>query len=184
MNYRIWKDMKITNIGRPNKESSIRIFLKIQTDVQGELRIPQCWFKKMSHLPLTSPILRITRPHIVHVWMRGGGDLGLFSQGPTSAPANKFYVRRKQLLGHSGQVPSNVKPAVDTLAPKEGLKSNSSDITTGQLGSHSLETQYALVKQMGLTHEDDSSRVRQMMLDMDNRDNKVAAEMGINLNSS
>jgi len=87
-------------------------------------------------------------------------------------------------LGHSGQVPSNVKPAVDTLAPKEGLKSNSSDITTGQLGSHSLETQYALVKQMGLTHEDDSSRVRQMMLDMDNRDNKVAAEMGINLNSS
>ena len=87
-------------------------------------------------------------------------------------------------MGHSGQAPSNVKPAVDILAPKEGSNSNSLDITTGQLGSHSLETQYALVKQMGLTHEDDSFRVRQMMLDMDNRDNKAAAEMGIKLNSS
>jgi len=34
---------------------------------------------------------------------------------------------------------------------------------------------------MGLTHEEDSLKVRQMMLDMEDRDNKAAAEMGIKL---
>ena len=107
--------------------------------------------------------------------------MGLRPQGPISAPTTRYYVRRKELLGHRGQALSNEEPAVDLLAPKEVPNRKPQDNNPGQPSPHTLENQYALVKQMGLTHEEDSLNVRQMMLDMEDRDNKAAAEMGIKL---
>lgn len=42
-----------------------------------------------------------------------------------------------------------------------------------------LEKQCALVRELGLTYGEDVSKVKELMIDMDIRDNKVAAEMGI-----
>ena len=39
--------------------------------------------------------------------------------------------------------------------------------------------QCALVRELGLTYGEDVSKVKELMIDMDIRDNKVAAEMGI-----
>jgi len=47
------------------------------------------------------------------------------------------------------------------------------------LQGDSIEKQCDLVKEMGLTYGEDSKKVKELMLDMDNRDNMEAAEMGI-----
>ena len=112
--------------------------------------------------------------------------MGPRPKGPTPTPATRYYVRRKELVGHRGQALSHEESAVDLLtspklAPEVVPNSKSQDNSLGQLSSHTLENQYALVKQMGLTHGEDSLQVRRMMLDMENRDNKMATEMGIKL---
>lgn len=42
-----------------------------------------------------------------------------------------------------------------------------------------LERQCALVKVLGLNHGDDDMKLKESMLEMDIRDNKMAAKMGI-----
>ena len=44
-----------------------------------------------------------------------------------------------------------------------------------------IDKQCALLKEMGLTHGEDIQQVMGMMLDMEKRDNNVAAEKGINI---
>ena len=43
-----------------------------------------------------------------------------------------------------------------------------------------IEKQCALVREMGLSFGRDDKDIKEIMLDMDNRDNMVAAEMEIN----
>ena len=109
-----------------------------------------------------------------------GGNMGPRPKGPTPAPATRYYVRRKELLGYRGQALSHVESDVDLLTspnlpPEVVTNSKSQDNNLGQISSHTLENQYALVKQMGLTHGEDSLQVRRMMFDMENRDTKKAA---------
>ena len=47
--------------------------------------------------------------------------------------------------------------------------------TNGEL----LERQCKLVKELGLNYGDDDMKLNESMLDMDNRDNRMAAKMGI-----
>lgn len=56
-----------------------------------------------------------------------------------------------------------------------GLKTDCMSTCLGE----DLEKQCALVRELGLTYGEDVSKVKELMIDMDIRDNKVAAEMGI-----
>jgi len=99
------------------------------------------------------------------------GDLGQRINGPTHS-ATKVYVRRKEVMESSGKAQHLKGPAVD-------LNSVSKTDLLSSLQGDPIEKQCALVKEMGLTYGEDSKKVKGLMLDMDNRDNKVAAEMGI-----
>jgi len=62
------------------------------------------------------------------------------------------------------------------------LNSNHQDNNIGQVNNNKhaiLEKQCALVKDMGLTHGEDTQKVKGMMIEMEKRDNNVAVEMGI-----
>ena len=133
-----------------------------------------------------------------------GGDLGLRPHGPIPAVATKFYVRRKEALEIRGEAQINMEPAVDPLSAskmvsryKGDLRGTSTtkasqhepnskyqDNSLGQVNHDILEKQCALVKEMGLTHGEDSQKTQGMMLDMEKRDNKVAAEMGFKYHQS
>jgi len=74
-----------------------------------------------------------------------------------------------------------------TEATEHDPNSNHQDNSLGQVNKYNhniLEKQYALVKDMGLTHGEDSQKVKGMMLDMEKRDNNVAAEMGFKYHQS
>lgn len=123
-------------------------------------------------------------------------DVGLRPLGPNPDVATRYYVRRKERVGYTGQAQTNLKPDVDPLThPKvtpfykgnlnnghttkaSNLVQNSNyqDNNLGQPNSHTLEKQCALAKEMSLTHGED---IQRMMLDMEKRDSKVAAELGI-----
>ena len=116
--------------------------------------------------------------------------MGLRPHGPIPAVATKFYVRRKEALEIRGEAQINMEPAVDPLsasttkASQHEPNSKYQDNSLGQVNHDILEKQCALVKEMGLTHGEDSQKTQGMMLDMEKRDNKVAAEMGIKYHQS
>ena len=97
--------------------------------------------------------------------------LGAKVMGPSES-VTKVYVRRKEVLASRGQTQYPKSPTVNS---DTGLKPDciSSDL------EEEVERQYALVKDLGLTHGGAASKVQQFMKDMDTRDNKMAVEMGI-----
>ena len=99
------------------------------------------------------------------------GVLGPKILGPSES-VTKVYVRRKEVLASRGQTQY---PKIPTVKSDTGLKPDciSSDL------EEEVERQYALVKDLGLTHGGDASKVQQFMKDMDTRDNNMAVEMGI-----
>ena len=99
------------------------------------------------------------------------GVLGPKILGPHES-VTKVYVRRKEVLASRGKAQYPKSPTVNS---DTGLKS---DCTSSGLAEE-VERQYALVKDLGLTHGGDASKVQELMKDMDTRDNKMAAEMGI-----
>ena len=99
------------------------------------------------------------------------GVLGPRILGPEES-VTKVYVRRKEVLASRGKAQYPKSPTVNS---DTGLKS---DCTSSGLAEE-VERQYALVKDLGLTHGGDASKVQELMKDMDTRDNKMAVEMGI-----
>ena len=91
--------------------------------------------------------------------------------GPSES-VTKVYVRRKLVLPSRGQAQYPKSPTVNSVT---GLQS----VCIPSDQEEELERQYALVKDLGLTHGGDASKVQQFMKDMDTRDNKMAVEMGI-----
>ena len=131
------------------------------------------------------------------------GDLGQRIHGPTPS-ATKVYVRRKDVMESSGKAQIHKELAVDpnSASKTELLSTHKGDLMgisinevtdhdpnskhqdnlLGQVDKYkhdTIENQCALVKDMGLTHGEDTQKVKGMMLEMEKRDNKVAAEMGI-----
>ena len=128
------------------------------------------------------------------------GDMGLRPPGPIPGSAEtKFYVRRKMLKRHREQAQINQDLSVEPLTPptmaplNKGtlktahittashleLNSTKQDNCFGQPNPNILERQCASEEEMGLTHGEDSMKLREMMSDMEKRDTKLAVEMGI-----
>ena len=86
--------------------------------------------------------------------------------------ATKVYVRKKVVLPSKSKECSLQGAEADT-----GPVTNIDNMVTtnGEL----LERQCKLVKELGLNYGDDDMKLNESMLDMDNRDNRMAAKMGI-----
>ena len=116
----------------------------------------------------------------------------------------KFYVRRKEPTGFSGEAQSNLEFAMDpstqpyevrkTACKRDPRGTSTSDVTDhdpnsnhqdnslGPANNHKqaiLVKHFALVKDMGLTYGEETQKVKDMMLEMEQRDNSVAVERGI-----
>lgn len=97
------------------------------------------------------------------------GVLGPRILGPTES-VTKVYVRRKEVLASRGKALC-FNPVVN---PIPALLTDSTSTSYGAL----MDRQFDLVKELGLTHGEDDSKIKELMRDMDTNDNKVAAEMG------
>ena len=98
-------------------------------------------------------------------------DLGPKVMGPSKS-VTKVYVRRKLVLASRGQAQYHKSP---TMNPATGLQPD--DIPSDP--EDEVEKQLALLKDLGVTHGSDVSKVQQFMEDMDTRVNTKAVEMGI-----
>lgn len=87
------------------------------------------------------------------------GETGQKQKGPIKS-ATKVYVRRKEVPLSHGKA--------------HYLKTDRMPSTQGD----NIEQQCALVRDLGLSFEGDEIQFKELMLDMENRDNMVAAEMG------
>ena len=97
------------------------------------------------------------------------GALGPRILGPTES-VTKVYVRRKEVLASRGKA-FCFNPVVN---PIPALLTDSTSTSYGAI----MERQFDLVKELGLTHGEDDSKIKELMRDMDTNDNKVAVEMG------
>ena len=99
------------------------------------------------------------------------GEMGQKLKGPIKS-ATKVYVRRKEVLLSNGKaqylqgpsVESDPVPKTDCMPTIQGDK---------------IEKKCALVREMGLSFGGDDMKIKEIMLDMDKRDNMVTTEMGI-----
>jgi len=98
-------------------------------------------------------------------------DLGPKVMGPSES-VTKVYVRRKVMMASRGQAQFQKSP---TMNPATSLQPD--DIPSDP--EEEVEKQLALLKDLGVTHGSDVSKVQQLLEDMDNRVNTKAAEMGI-----
>ena len=81
-------------------------------------------------------------------------------------------MRIKEVLRSNGKAQQFKEPAVD---------SNSISITDSMpsIQQDPIELQCALLKEMDLTYGEDANKVKGLILDMENRDDMMAAERGI-----
>ena len=98
------------------------------------------------------------------------GVLGPKLLGPSES-VTKVYVRRKEGLVSKRQAQYLKSPTVNSAT---GLNPVCMSLDIPE----EVKRQYALVKDLGLTHGGDASKVQQVMKDMDTRDNNMAVEMG------
>ena len=124
-------------------------------------------------------ILNITNPSMVyaasgqHDLKVAAKEMGQRISGPTLS-ATKVYVRRKEVLRSNSKVQQIEKPIVD-------FNPASKTDPLPSLHEDSIELQYALFKEMGLTYGEDDNKVKGLLLDMENKDNMMAAEKGIKI---
>jgi len=100
-------------------------------------------------------------------------EMGQRISGPTLS-ATKVYVRRKEVLRSNSKVQQIEKPIVD-------FNPASKTDPLPSLHEDSIEMQCALLKEMGLTYGEDDNKVKGLLLDMENKDNMMAAEKGIKI---
>ena len=124
-------------------------------------------------------ILNITNPSMVYA-ASGQHDLKVASEemgqqtcGPTLS-ATKVYVRRKEVLRSNSKAQQFEKSIVD-------FNPASKTDPLPSLHEDSIELQCALLKEMGLTYGEDDNKVKGLLLDMENKDNTMAAEKGIKI---
>ena len=154
--------------------------------------------------PPTPPAMTDNRDNISphqHETNMAKGDMGLRPPGPIPGSAEtKFYVRRRKIIkglretAHINQVlpeehltPLTMVPTTKgtsqtghiTTASLLELNSTKQDLCFGEPNPYILESQCALIEEMGLTHGDNSRKLREMMSDMEKRDSNLAVEMGI-----
>ena len=84
-----------------------------------------------------------------------------------SESVTKVYVRRKVVLASRGQAQYPKSPTVNSATGLQpvGIPSDQED---------EVERQYALLKDLGVTHGGDVSKVQQFMEDLDTRGNTKA----------
>ena len=109
--------------------------------------------------------------------------------GPTSS-VNKVYVRRKEMMkskskAHQVEDPfevCNSEPHAEFMSPLQHkpdlIAGPMVDVLT-HIPKDSFHTQCALLKEMGLSCENQDSKVEELLLSMENRDALMAGEMGI-----
>ncbi|KAH1194450.1 putative ribonuclease H protein [Glycine max] len=102
------------------------------------------------------------------------GNLGLRPSGPILGSADtKYYVRRKTPSPTKGTLKTTHTNIVSHLE-SECIKQ---DDEHGQINPYILEKQCVLLAEMGLTHGEDSMKIRELMSEMEKRDTKLATEM-------
>ena len=72
-----------------------------------------------------------------------------------------------------------LKTTHTTTASHLDSKCKNQDNCFGQSNPHILGRQCALIEEIGMTHGEDSMKLRELMSDMEKRDTKLAVEMGI-----
>ena len=98
-------------------------------------------------------------------------EVGQQISGPTHS-ATKVYVRRNEVLRSNGKAQQFKEPVVDSNSVS---KTDSMPL----IQQDPIELQCALLKEMGLTYGEDANKVKGLILDMENRDDMMAAERGI-----
>ena len=138
-------------------------------------------------------------PHVSNVRDKDNGTASqLFSEkvaeemglpnGPTSS-VNKGYVRRKTVLKSKTKAQWGEDSIVDCISDHNALplpllqeKTNSipgpKDDPSNSQSEDPIHMQYALLKEMGLSCGEDDSKVKGMLLDMENKDVMLTAERG------
>jgi len=103
--------------------------------------------------------------------MEDTGEMGQKLKGPIKS-ATKVYVRRKEVLLSNGKAQYLQGPSVESdPVPKTNCMPT--------IQGDKIEKQCALVREMGLSFGGDDMKIKEIMLDMDKRDNMVTTEMGI-----
>lgn len=97
-------------------------------------------------------------------------EMGQRISGPILS-AKKVYVRRKEVLGSNCNAQQTEKPIVD-------FNPASKSDPLPSLHEDTIELQCALLKEMGLSYGEDDNRVKGLLLDMENKDDMMAAEKG------
>eukprot|EP00256_Glycine_max_P062891 XP_014632521.1 cellulose synthase-like protein D2 [Glycine max] len=103
-------------------------------------------------------------------------EVGQRISGPTHS-ATKVYVRRNKVLRSNGKAQQFKEPAVDS-------NSFSKTDSMPSIQQDPIELQCALLKEMSLTYGEDANKVKGLILDMENRDDMMAAERGIKKHQS
>jgi len=106
--------------------------------------------------------------------------LGQQTLGPINS-VMKYYVRRKETKDYNVEAQSVLEPPKETTPqPYEAcLKACKKDPRANICNQASLENQMALVSDMGLTYGQETQMVRDLMIQMEQRDKSVAVERGI-----
>ena len=106
--------------------------------------------------------------------------MGQQTIGPTTS-AVKFYVRRKGNREFNVEAQSVLEPPIQiTLQNYEASsKEYTRDPSTSICDQASLEKQMALVGDMGLTYGQETQKVMDFMIQLEQRDKVVAVERGI-----
>jgi len=99
------------------------------------------------------------------------GEVGQKLKGPIKS-ATKVYVRRKEVQLSHGKAQYSQGPDVESVLVPEA------DYTPAVQGDK-IEQELSLIRDLGLTYGGDDKGIKEILLDMDNRDTMKAAEMGI-----